>query len=161
MISQFCDWLASTSISQWFQDAAWFVPTVQTIHILSISVLMISNSVLALKLLGLRAGRQPLSVAAAYFLPWMWCALAVLLCTGILLTITEPARELMNNAFRAKMLMVLVLVGITLIVRAGLQRDPRYWASSAPRLLAGRSIASISLVLSVCIVVAGRWIAYT
>jgi hypothetical protein len=160
MISEFCDWLASTPLSQLFQDLQWFVPLVQTVHILSIAVVVFAIGMLAFRLLGLSGSRQSLAAMAEYFLPWMWSALAVLLCTGILLTITEPARELLNDAFRAKMVMVAILAVITRVLQLGLKRDPTYWTSGEVRLLAGRSIAVSSLVLIVCIVTAGRWIAY-
>ena len=40
VIQSFCDWLAATSTSQLFSDLSWFVPTVQTVHILAIAVVV-------------------------------------------------------------------------------------------------------------------------
>ena len=40
MIQHFSDWLAATSLSQLFAGMNWFVPTVQTLHILSIAVVV-------------------------------------------------------------------------------------------------------------------------
>ena len=40
MISQFCNWLDATPLSQTFQSLVWFVPSIQTVHILSIGVVM-------------------------------------------------------------------------------------------------------------------------
>jgi hypothetical protein len=102
MIDQFCNWLAGAPVSQAFQDLRWFVPTVQTVHILCIAVIMTSVGMLAFKLLGLAGRAQPLSVMVASFMPWIWSALVIQLITGTLLTITEPDRELLNLAFRAK-----------------------------------------------------------
>jgi hypothetical protein len=45
MIDQFCNWLAGAPVSQAFQDLRWFVPTVQTVHILCIAVIMIGRHV--------------------------------------------------------------------------------------------------------------------
>jgi len=160
MIAEFCDWLASTPLSQRFQDLQWFVPLVQTIHIFGIAVVAFSIGMLAFRLLGLSGNRQPLSAMAAYFLAWIWSALAVLLFTGILLTITEPARELLNDAFRLKMAMVAILAVITRLFQLGLKRNPTFWTSGAVRLRVRRSIAISSLILTVCIIAAGRWIAY-
>jgi hypothetical protein len=55
MIAEFCDWLASTPLSQRFQDLQWFVPLVQTIHIFGIAVVAFSIVMLAFRLLGLPA----------------------------------------------------------------------------------------------------------
>jgi len=160
VVSEFCDWLAATPLSEAFQDWPWFVPAVQTVHILSIAIVMTALGRLDFKLLGLAGRRQSLASMAEHSLPWIWCALAVLLITGTLLTITEPARELLNVAFRAKMLMVLAIAAMLLIVQRGLRRDPDYWGKSPPRRQVARSLGGVSLLLAVSIVVAGRWIAY-
>ena len=160
MIAAFCDWLAATPISQKFQDLAWFVPLVQTVHILCIAVVLTAVAMTGSKLLGAPIRAQPLAVMVSCFMPWIWIALATLLVTGILLTITEPSRELLNLAFRVKMVMVLGLVGLLLIIQSRLRRDPEYWTQSLGRQVAARAIGALSLLLGVSIVVAGRWIAY-
>jgi hypothetical protein len=160
MISAFCDWLVATSLSRTFQDWTWFVPMVQTVHILCIAVVLTSIGMTDLKLLGLPIGTQPLAEMVSQSMPWVWTGLCVLLATGVLLTITEPARELLNIAFRTKMVLVLVLIAALSIIQSGLRARPDYWTLSPRRRLAGRSVGAASLLLGVCIVVAGRWIAY-
>lgn len=160
MISAFCDWLVTTSVSRLFQDLTWFVPLVQTVHILCIAVVLTSIGMTDLKLLGLPVGSQPLAEMVSETMPWVWVALCLLLATGILLTITEPARELLNYAFRTKMLMVLVLVAMLRTIQSGLRARPDFWTLSKGRRAVGRAVGAASLVLAVCIVVAGRWIAY-
>jgi uncharacterized protein DUF6644 len=157
VISQFCKWLDATPVSQTFQSLVWFVPTVQTIHILSIAVVMTSVGMLAGKLLGLTGRNQTLAALVSSLMPWVWYALAVLLATGFLLTVTEPARELLNTAFRAKMLMVLAMAGILRLVQVRLRQDPEYWER---RRAAAGGLGAASLLLAVTIIVAGRWIAY-
>jgi hypothetical protein len=77
-----------------------------------------------------------------------------------LLTITEPSRELMNAAFRIKMVMVLCSATMLRIVQRQLRRDSRYWEITVRRRRAARAIGACSLLLVVSVVVAGRWIAY-
>jgi uncharacterized membrane protein len=160
VVLAFCDWLAATPISQAFQDLGWFVPLVQTVHILGIAVVLTAVAMTGSKLLGASIRAQPLAAMVSYFMPWVWTALATLLVTGILLTITEPSRELLNLAFRVKMVMVLGLVGLLLIIQSRMHRDPEYWTQSLGRQIAARAIGVLSLLLGVSIVVAGRWIAY-
>jgi hypothetical protein len=157
VISQFCKWLDATPVSQTFQSLVWFVPSVQTVHILSIAVLMTSVGMLAGKLAGITGRNQTLSAMVSSIMPWVWCALAVLLATGLLLTVTEPSRELLNVAFRAKMLMVLAMAGILRLVQVRLRQDPDYWGR---RRAAAGGLGAASLLLAVTIIVAGRWIAY-
>ena len=87
-------------------------------------------------------------------------SLCVLLGTGILLIITEPARELLNWVFRVKMLMVIALAAILLVVQIRMRRSPEYWSESPARRLAARAIGIAAVIIGAGIVTAGRWIAY-
>lgn len=160
MLQDFCDWLSDTSLSVLFQTAEWFVPLVQTIHIVAIAVLLFAVCFLSLRLIGISSSKRSLGTIAAQSMPWIWNALAVLLLTGILLTITEPARELLNNVFRAKMVMVVLLAATLLAIQSRLRRNSEYWTASAGRRGSGRAVGIVSLLLVACIVTAGRWIAY-
>jgi magnesium-transporting ATPase (P-type) len=160
LIQQFCDWLSGTQVSIAFQSAGWFVPLVQTVHIVSIAILLTSVYVVSFRLIGLTRGAQPLSSVAARLAPWIWASLCVLLATGILLIITEPARELLNWVFRAKMLMVLLLAGILAAAQLRVRSSPDYWNHSRARRRAGQAIGWLCVAIGACIVIAGRWIAY-
>jgi hypothetical protein len=160
VIEQFCDWLSRTNVSVAFQSANWFVPLVQTIHIIAIAILLTSVYVVSFRLIGLTRGTQALATLTAKLTPWIWTALCVLLVTGILLTITEPARELLNWAFRVKMLMVLALAGMLWVVQLRMRRNPAYWTESPARRHAARAIGIVSVIVGASIVTAGRWIAY-
>jgi magnesium-transporting ATPase (P-type) len=160
VIQEFCDWLSRTNVSVAFQSATWFVPTVQTVHIISISILLTSVYVMSFRLMGVTRGGQPLAVLIAKSTPWVWITLCVLLGTGILLTITEPARELLNWVFRVKMLLVVALAAILLVVQSRMRRSPEYWTESPARRLAARAIGIAAVIIGAGIVTAGRWIAY-
>lgn len=160
MIQAFSDWLAATSLSRLFADTGWFVPTVQTIHILAIAAVVTLLSMLNFRLLRITRSGPSLHNLVAGYVPWVWRSLVILLVSGILLTITEPSRELMNDTFRLKMLLVLVLTVLTVILRSTLRHDPEYWTSTPQRRLLGGTIAAVSLILCVSIVAAGRLIAY-
>jgi hypothetical protein len=158
VIEEFCDWLASTSVSVAFQSANWFVPLVQTVHIIAIAILLTAVYVISFRLVGLTRGSQSLPVMMAKSTPWIWSALAVLLVTGALLTITEPARELLNWVFRTKMILVLVLAAILGWLQVRMRADPARW-SMTPQLQA-RVAGVVCLLVGAAIVTAGRWIAY-
>ena len=160
MIEQFCDWLSRTHVSVAFQSADWFVPLVQTVHIIAIAILLTSVYVVSFRLIGLTRGTQALATLTARLTPWIWIALCVLLVSGMLLTITEPARELLNWAFRVKMLLVLALAGMLRVVQLRMRRNPEYWTESPARRYAARAIGIVSVIVGASIVTAGRWIAY-
>ena len=63
-----------------FRTPSWVVPTVQSVHILAIAIVMSSIAMLDLRLAGF-IGRDAIDAGAhqARFYPWIWGALVVLL----------------------------------------------------------------------------------
>ena len=160
VIEKFCDWLSQTPLSVAFQNAVWFVPTVQTVHIICIAILLMAVYLIALRLIGISRSPVALAALASRSMPWVWGALCVLLLTGALLTITEPARELLNWVFRTKMILVLVLAAILLTVERGVRRDPEYWLKSSGKRATARALGVLVVLIGAAIITAGRWIAY-
>jgi hypothetical protein len=156
----FCVWLAQTPLSQYIQVREWVVPATQTVHILSVSAVIASALMLNLRLLGVNASHQTLRSVAQRFLPVIWSALVVLLATGAILIIAEPARALENPVFVLKMGLLVVAAGVTLACQIPLSRDTSFWETSRARRLAGKLLAVISVFLWVGIIFSGRWIAY-
>ncbi len=156
----FSAWLETTTPSLYIQTKEWIIPTVQTVHILSISVVVGSVLMVHLHTLGLAMRGQSSAMLARRFFPWMWVALAVLLLSGSILVTGEPGRSLPNPVFQLKMALVIVGVGLTLLYQQPLLKDPEYWSKSRTRRTNATGIAVVSLLVWVGIVFAGRWIAY-
>lgn len=158
-IARFSDWLSQTAISRTFQSVGWIVPTVQSVHIMAIGLVMISAILLDARLLGVGRGRQPIPRLFAALNPVIWWALLALLVSGGLLVITEPRRELLNPVFQTKMALLVVAAAVT----AGLHRWAATGASpeaASPSPPGVRGAALLSLLLWVAIIGCGRWIAY-
>jgi hypothetical protein len=159
-VQAFCEWLATTDLSAQIQTVTWIIPTVQTIHILSIASVLSAAAMVNLQVLGILSRRQPLAAVARRFLPWIWWTLIVLLLSGGTLIVGEPARSLLNPAFLLKMSLLATVLILTLILQRGLRLDALFWENPRGRRVGGRLLAAVSLVLWVGIVFAGRWIAY-
>ncbi len=157
VIKEFCTWLSATSLSQHIQDALWVIPTVQTVHIVSIAIVMTSMAMLDLRLVGIAGRRQTLTEMAARFLPWVWVALVVLLCSGAILIIAEPGRELINQVFWLKMSLLAASLALIWTFQFMLRRSSTFWDRNR---VAAILLGSVSLVMWVGIIGAGRWIAY-
>jgi hypothetical protein len=142
-LDRFCSWLEQTPLSQAIQSTSWVVPAVQTIHILAIAAVMSSVLMLDLRLLGVVGTDQPLARVTSRFRPVIWWTLPILLATGAVMIIGEPARSLANSVFQLKMLLLLAAIAVT----AAFHKGPRI-------------VAVLSLALWIGIVFAGRWIAY-
>jgi len=157
MLEELCDWISGTRLSLIIQNVSWIIPAVQSLHILSVAVVMSSMAMLDLRLMNLAGRRQPVSIMAGRLLPWMWSALGVLTVTGAVLIIGEPSRDLPNPVFQAKMAMLGVVVALTFVVQRQIRKEETFWET---RRIAARVAAGASLLLWVAIVTAGRWSAY-
>jgi hypothetical protein len=158
VLAELSKWLAATPLSHAIQTTGWVIPAIQTVHILSVAILLSSAVLVDLRVLRVLQRDVPLPDVARRFLPAIWPILAILLITGSLLIIGEPRRSLLNSTFYLKM----ALLAVAILLTAGLQW---VFTASAPqggaRLIAGRVAASASLLVWCGVLFAGRWIAYT
>src|ERR1700730_14791383 len=102
---RWANWLANTGLSGWLQNETWGVPTSQSIHIASVSVVFCCAAMISLRLLGLSASGRSVSQLVDTLVPWMYRALAVLLLTGFVQTVAAPVRQVVGPVFWWKMLM--------------------------------------------------------
>jgi hypothetical protein len=154
-------WLAATPLSHAIQTNGWVIPTLQTIHILSVAVLFSSAILVDLRFYRVLQRDLPLADVARRFLPTIWPVLLILLITGSLLIIGEPRRSLLNTTFYLKMALLVVAVVLTLALQWSLRAAPQFWERDRGRRIAGRLAATVSILVWCSILFAGRWIAYT
>ncbi|NKI98072.1 DUF6644 family protein [Novosphingobium sp. SG707] len=152
-VQSFGDWLYATPISSTFRVTTWIIPTVQSIHILAIAVVVGSALVSELRLASVLANDEPAGNVVRRYLPWLWRALVVLLLSGVVLIVAEPARTLGNTVFWAKMALVLFAFAATVLLRRPLLRE------DAPP--AAKAISWLLLAVWIAVIFCGRFIAYT
>jgi hypothetical protein len=160
-LSEFSRWLAATPLSHVIQTTKWVIPTLQTVHILSVAVVFSSAVLVDLRLWRLLNRDLPLPEVARRFLPTIWPVLLVLLITGSLLIIGEPRRSLLNSTFYLKMALLAVAIVFTAWLQWSLASSPNFWDKNRGRRMAGQLAATLSIVVWCGILFAGRWIAYT
>jgi hypothetical protein len=153
-------WLAATPLSHAIQTNGWVIPTLQTIHILSVAVLFSAAVLVALRIWRALQRDVPLPAVAQRFLPTIWPVLLILLITGSLLIIGEPRRSLLNATFYLKMALLAVAVVLTLALQWSLRATPEFWEGNRGRIV-GPAVATFSILVWCSILFAGRWIAYT
>jgi hypothetical protein len=159
-LKELCNWLAATSLSHTIQTVSWIIPTVQTIHILSVAVLFTSAVLVDLRVWRLLERDVPASDVARRLLPPIWPIVLVLLITGSVLIIGEPRRSLLNSTFYLKMALLAVALVLTAILQWSLSSAPKMPNKNA-RWLVEQSAATASILVWSGILFAGRWIAYT
>lgn len=159
-LAAFSKALAATPGSQFIQSESWLIPSVQTVHILAIAVVLSSVGMVNLRVLGLAGMRSSVTETADRYAPWLWGALIVLLMTGSILVWGEPERDLSNWAFQLKMVLVLVLVVVTALFRWRVARGAGAWDAAGEPPVRAKLMTLAAMAVCVTIAVLGRWIAY-
>jgi uncharacterized membrane protein SirB2 len=160
MLTGFSKWLAATSLSHTIQTVTWIIPTLQTIHILCVAIVFSSAVLVDLRIFRLFERDEPLREVTRRFLPPIWPVLLILLVTGSLLIIGEPRRSLVNTTFYLKMALLLVAILLTATLQRMVLASPGVFEDRS-RQMAGRALATVSILVWCGILFAGRWIAYT
>lgn len=159
-MSSFAHWLAQTSTSHSFRvNESWLVPGVQSIHIVGIAIIMGSLFMVALRILGWAGTDQTLRQTTERFGPWVMWALVLQLVTGIVMIVTEPVRELVNFSFWTKMVFVAIGAALAGIFLIGFPKHEQRWEALV-NSKTFKSLAIVTFVIFLCIIVLGRLIAY-
>lgn len=158
-LAQVSSWISHTSLSALMQQSEWTIPSIQTVHILSIAAATSTAFLVDLRLLGIVAQNRPTYVIARRLRCWGRAALVLLALSGSLLVVAEPGRSLTNVVFGVKLLVLAAALLSNWALERGLCTDPRYWEHRPTRAM-GRVIAVMSMLLWAGVVLAGRLIAY-
>jgi hypothetical protein len=160
LLYSFAQWLESTRVSVAIQSHEWIIPTIQSIHIVTIGIVFVSLLVVASRVMGWVRTDQPFGMVVRRFSPWIAKGLVVLAATGLTLVLGEPIRELMSLSFWLKMGLLAIAVtsaaafqySLGPAVLAGV-RDPQFSA-------AAKIAAMATVLLWLAIIFLGRAIAY-
>jgi hypothetical protein len=142
------------------RESDWLFPTIETVHVFALVLLVGTIMTVDLRLLGLANKERPFSQVAAEMLPWTWIAFGVAALAGVLMFSSKALTYYGNIPFRVKML-CLLLAGINMAMfhRLG-TRHLKIWDHGPPPRGA-RFAGGASLLLWMIIVAAGRWIGFT
>ena len=159
-MNEFAQWLSETRLSLAIQTHLWVIPTIQSIHIVCIGMVLAAVFMNDLRIFGWAARDQTLSQTTRRFAPWLWSSLGVLLVTGILMVVGEPERELMSLSFWLKMSLIVVGIAIATLFQLSLRRNGREGGEALVKRATTRSLAVITFLVWCSIIILGRLIAY-
>ncbi len=136
-------------------------PLIESVHVLSICLVVGSILVVDLRLLGLASINRPVSRVANGILPLTWGAFAVAVASGSLLFISNATKYLENGYFVAKILLICAAGLNMAIFHAISARDLPKWENEKKLPLSARLAGGLSILLWVSVVTCGRWIGFT
>lgn len=161
IIPQFCSWVEQTRVAAAIRTSTWLFPTIETIHVLSITLVVGTVAMFDLRLLGIASRDRRVTELHREILPWTWAAFACAVIAGSLLFSSDATKYYQDGPFRWKML-TLLLVGLnTAIFEFGAFRGVSRWDNEKKTPLAARMAGGISIVLWILVVGFGRWIGFT
>lgn len=106
----FFKWADGTWLCNSIKGTTWVFPLVETIHILSIVILLGAVLLVDFRLIGLGLKAWTPKEIARQFRSYMKWGLIIVLVTGFLLFIAEPRKLYDNAAFGPKMLLLLLAI---------------------------------------------------
>jgi hypothetical protein len=161
MLKQLFHLMEATPWGTAVRESTWLFPTIESIHVLCLVMVVGSIMVVDLRLLNLASRQRSVKELTDDVLPWTWTAFAGAAVTGTLLFSSSAMRYSGIWQFETKMCM-LVLAAINMgIFHLGAFQSVAHWDQAPSRPpLAARLAGGISLAIWVTIVALGRWVGF-
>lgn len=155
---EFLSWLETTPIANAIRSSIWMYPAFETAHYIGLACLVGGIMLIDLRLLGFAKSLRLSSMIG--LLPWVWAGFIINVTTGSLLFIYGATNFGTNKAFWLKMTFM-ALAGINaLIFTIAASRSGSEWIDTGHVPVGVKFVATASLVLWLCVVTTGRWMAY-
>jgi hypothetical protein len=153
--------IENTGLGTAIRESTWLFPTVETLHVLAIVLVVGSIMVVDLRLLNVASRRRPVSQLLNEVLPWTWIAFVFAVITGSMLFSSAAVKYSNDAPFRIKMVLLL-LAGINMAVfHLGSYRKVALWDRASMTPTGARLAGGISLAIWVVVIGCGRWIGFT
>jgi len=136
-------------------------PLIESVHVLSICLVVGSILAVDLRLLGLASINRPVSRVSNGILPLTWSAFAIAVASGGLLFISNATKYLANGYFVAKILLICAAGLNMAIFHAIGATDMPKWENEKTLPRRVQLAGGLSILLWVSVVTCGRWIGFT
>lgn len=159
MLNDFWMWLEMLPIAGEI-GATWWFPFMESLHVLSIVIMLGAILMLDLRILGWSALRYSVSSLNRELVPWSGAGFLVAVVTGVAMFITRASHHAENPAMQIKMIL-LTLAGVNIaLFHFRVLSTVTQWDSHKRGPFAARVAAGLSLLLWVGVTLAGRWVGH-
>jgi hypothetical protein len=155
-----CQWLQSLPWASGIKESTWQFPVIESIHSLSLAVMLWPAAILDLRLLGLVMRRRPVSSVAEQFLPWVWVGFAAMVSSGAVLFASEAVKCYNSPFFRVKVVLIGVAGLNALIFHKTVFGDVASWDGDRSAPWRAKMAGGCSLAVWIGVVAMGRALAY-
>jgi len=152
--------IEASALGEAMRKSLWLFPTVETVHIVGLALLVGSIAVLDLRLLGFS---REISVRklAAHVLPWTLASFVLIVPTGLAMFVAHVGDYISNTTFVLKICLIFAAGVNAAVFHAGVFRSAPAWDIGVMPPAAARASAALSLLLWVSVIACGRFLAYT
>ena len=160
-LQEFISYFEDSALADNIRENDLLFPLIESVHVVSICLVVGSILVIDLRLLGLASINRPVSRITKAILPLTWIAFAVAAASGLLLFISNATKYLENGYFVAKILLICA-AGLNMAIFHGINaKDLPRWEYEAALPRPARLAGGLSILLWVAVVACGRWIGFT
>jgi hypothetical protein len=157
----FISFFEDSALADNIRENDWLFPLIESVHVVSICLVVGSILVVDLRLLGLASVNRSVTRITSGILPVTWGAFAVAFTSGILLFISNATKYLGNGYFVAKIFLICA-AGLNMAIFHGISaKDLPRWEKQTVLPRPVRLAGGFSILLWVAVVTCGRWIGFT
>jgi hypothetical protein len=160
-LGQVFQWLYDTPVGAAIRENGLLFPWIESIHVLCITLVVGSISIVDLRLLGVASKGRAISKLTAEVLPFTWTVFVIAAITGSLLFSSNAIHYSQNHFFQSKMVLLVLAFFNVLFFHLIVARDLEHWDESPTIPLRARLAGAISLCLWIGVIVCGRLIGFT
>jgi hypothetical protein len=160
-LDELLHWLKETGFATAIRENGSLFPWIESVHVLSITIVIGSIGLLELRLIGLTSLNRSVTRVLKDVLPVTWSAFAVSVISGFLLFASNAPTYASNTFFLSK-LVLLAAAGLNAFgFHALVERSIAKWDSAARTPIPARISGIFSLLMWIGIVACGRWVGFT
>ena len=160
ILQHFCELLSHSSFGTMLRESNNAFSVIESVHVLSITLLAGTIAILDLRLLGIILQSVSVSRLARSVLTLSWSGFAVSVTSGLLLFWAEAAKMYVNPSFRTKLVLIALAGFNALVFHTTIFRRAQEWETLQVCPWRARVNAIASLTLWSGVIIAGRAIAY-
>lgn len=160
MITDLLDWLENSPLGLGIAESAWWFPILESLHVISLALVVGSIAVVDLRLLGLASKDRSISELSQELVPFTWWSFAGAALTGFLLFSSNANGYMANPLFKVKLLLLLLAAVNMGYFHFVTFRTVDQWDHGSVIPGSAKAAGGISLAIWISIIVVGRWIGF-
>ena len=161
MFDRILDWLDATSLAVAVRESAMLFPWTESIHVLTLTIVVGSIAIVDLRLLGIASRGRSVGKLMQDVLPITWIAFLGALITGLMMFISQSATYMENFYFLGKMVLLMAAGINVLVFHTVTARSAAHWDITGTIPTGAKAAGAASLTLWTLIVIFGRWIGFS